>query len=287
MAWEFVRALHRALDTIGNPALNPLRSAVSVVHISATDYLEHLAVNAWNYVFFGDDATMRLVEETLRQACRPRRIIGYGTGLSTTVIGEQCAWETYLDQIVDSIVVNTGNECVSTDVIYVPAVISAEFHSALRKQLSVIRHVDPMDEKSIGVARVENATFIAGELTRKGKISSLLEAGMLNTIPLSLALTDYDAAIEYPGPIVSVRGYGDRAHLGQLVSKELRDNGKERNLATSVFTDSLAEFECILPLLRAYNVKRNLPTHRFDPFQPHQGFYLLRELMESIWIERI
>lgn len=290
MAWEFVQAINRALDEMCEIDLEPLRQAISVVHTESGCYLEQLCVDGWSYIFFGDDRTACTVGEIIRQNCSPRQIIVYGTGLSMTVLTRSCRLERHLSEIMDSITVNTGNECISTDIIYVPRQQYSHLLDVLIQAAVKFRSGDPMNEGTIGLVREQNAAFIAGELDRKGKskyLSAELVDGRLLVHATVIPLSEYDAAIEYPGPVVSLRSYDDNIHLGRLIKKDLADNGLKRNLVTSVFTDDNGEFEEVLPLLNSYTVKYNMPTHLFNCNERHQGTYLVQELLDVVYLHGV
>ncbi|MFZ4625895.1 MAG: aldehyde dehydrogenase family protein, partial [Rhodoferax sp.] len=116
---QFVAAMHCALDELADTRLEVLRLAVSVVHTDPGNYLEKLALDGWNYVFFGDSKTGEQVTRTLHSLCTPRKILIYGTGLSMTVFARSGNLSAHLPEIIDSVTVNAGNECISTDILYV------------------------------------------------------------------------------------------------------------------------------------------------------------------------
>jgi len=51
-----------------------------------------------------------------------------------------------------------------------------------------------------------------------------------------------------------------------------------------VIAEDRSEVEAIMPLLSTHAIKVNLPTHHFDCYQPHQGVYLLRELVMPTYV---
>lgn len=58
-----------------------------------------------------------------------------------------------------------------------------------------------------------------------------------------------------------------------------------KNLVTSVFAQSRATFEALLPVLRAYTVKFNKDTNDFNIALAHQGVYLVRDLMDPVYVD--
>lgn len=287
LATEFVNALQQALDELGRDDLRILGQSLSVVHTEVDGYLEPLAMDGWNYVFFGDSKTGQRVTQTLQAHCQPRRIIVYGTGLSMTVVGRSGDLDRHLAAIVDSVTVNAGNECISTDILYVEVSRHDDLVERLNAALAQKHAGDPFDATAVGWVRAENAAFILGELTKKGKrhcarVQGMGEHTLLH--PTVVTLSDYDTPVEYPGPVVSVRAFDDLDHLHRLVERDLAHNDIPHNLVSSIFADEKNERDAILPLLQSHVIKLNLPTHHFDCNQPHQGIYLLRKLVRPVYV---
>lgn len=104
--------------------------------------------------------------------------------------------------------------------------------------------------------------------------------------PLSILTIPADeTAMEYPGPVCSVRAFTDLDELTHLSRKDRRDNRKSKNLVTSIYTQSADTYQQCLRIAQAYTIKRNKPTHAFNPMLPHQGVYLLRELVDVMWVD--
>lgn len=287
LATEFVRALQQALAELGRDDLRILGQSLSVVHTDVDGYLEPLAMAGWNYVFFGDSKTGQRVTQTLQAHCQPRRIIVYGTGLSMTVVGHSGDLDRHLATIVDSVTVNAGNECISTDILYAEASRHDELVTRLNAALAQQHAGDPFDETAVGWVRAENTAFILGELTKKGKrYCARVQGSGEHTLlhPTVVTLSDYDTPIEYPGPVVSVRAYDDLDHLQRLIERDLAHNDMPHNLVSAIFAADKAERDAIVPLLQSHVIKLNLPTHHFDCNQPHQGIYLLRELVRAVYV---
>lgn len=285
---EFVDALNKAIDELNDPELEAFRSIVSVLNIPADKYLPKLAVDGWNYIVFGDDSTNKIVTETFKQIeIKPRKIIGYGAGLSSTIIFDDFNWD-YLKEIAESISVNRGNECVSTDIIYVQKTIAEEFFVRLQEEFQNYKSGNPFDLNSIGLVSQGNIQHIEEQAKNRAKIHALNithdeDKKLIHTS--SLSLHRYESAMEYPGPIVSIRGFDNLEELHNLIAKDLRDNDKEKNLVSSVYTEDKLRFIESLQIMSAYKVKHNNPTHTFDPFLPHQGIFLLQELVDPTYLE--
>jgi len=305
--FEFVSALNKGIDKTNDPSLEPLRSAISVINTQSRDYLDSLSIDGWNYIFFGDNFTVKEIEANIREKCSPRKIISYGTGLSMSVILDDSNLDETIRNIMESVIVNVGNECTSTDVVYVKNEMYDVVLRRLQQEAEKYRSGNPFDPRTIGLVEQNNVDYITGELLKRGKLeflkSSDVELSDLSKNSTDLfdvqpyekrrlihtsvvPLSKYETAMEYPGPIVSVRPFTDMEELREIIEKDLRDNGMEKNLVTSVFTEDEKSFYSVLPLLRSHTVKLNKPTHDFNILLPHQGVYIVRELSNPVFIDK-
>jgi hypothetical protein len=197
---------------------------------------------------------------------------GYGTGFSMTVVNDRYD----IGGIADSIVFNNGLECEATDIIYVRETVSKQFLEDLSKELK--------DRKTLSASE-KNIVFIYNELLRRGRTRLIKKEALADVFPLMIPLTRYEPTIEYPGPIVGIRVYSDIKDLSKLINFDLKTNEIDRNLVTSVFCDSDEFFNHMKRISRSYHLRKNIPTHKLDLMKPHQGIYLIRELMEASVIE--
>lgn len=285
---EFIKALNKALDEIANPKFNILKSTISIINTPPDNYLQQFFIDGWNYIVFGDDDTVKFIKNSFRDVdVTPRKIIAYGTGLSISIILDDCNLECYISTIAQSICVNAGNECVSTDIIYVDRKVSEIAIKRLGDEVNKYRSCDPLEERSIGIVNNTNKQFIINQLAQRCKtefvkIDSNNESMLTTIIPLHR----HESALEYPGPIASVRVFEDENELDEIIKKDLNDNSKVKNLVASVFTESDLSFENLLPSISAFLTKHNKPTHEFDPMLPHQGIYLLNELVDINYLQK-
>ncbi len=286
-ALEFHRAFARACHELDPDTADILLGAVSLVSThSGAFFLENTLVDGWNYIHFGSDSTVRRITRDIQRQCVPRRVIGYGTGLSTAIV---LSHDVPAPSILDAVSVNCGNECISTDIIYCHESIFEELLQRLRLASRGYRTGDPFAPDSIGLMHPANFDFTYGELCiKRGKLADVaLENG--DARPLMHAsivpLNRYESTLEYPAPVAAMRPFADFDELRQLVAKDLHDNEKDKNLVTSVFSHNRDEFEELLPLLRTHTAKWNVPTHVMDMGIPHQGMHLVRELAEPMYIQ--
>lgn len=288
VVYEFIRALNAAIDTIGRPELEVLRSAVSLVNTRDRDFLDSLCHNGWNYIFFGDASSVITIETAIRKKCFPRRTIGYGTGLSTTVLLDDRDIDNRLDQIMDAVTTNRGNDCMSTDIIYIHEPIYETAIELLLHKAKQYLPGDPLAKNSIGIIESHNSDFIKGELIKRGRLNHLdlnREDNLDLIHPSVIPINEFETAIEYPGPVVSVRSFKGTGQLADLIKKDLMFNQMTKSLVTSVYSTSETTFKEVVPALQAHTIKWNKPTHDFSFSIPHQGISLLRELADIAYLD--
>jgi len=280
-AGKFVRCISDAVDSFNDERLEPLKRAVQVVHTDR-NFLNQLAVDGWNYIIFGDEQSVKDFEKDLRERSAPRKVVSYGTGLSTAVVAEGARLVIAARQILESVALNRGDECVSTDIVYAHESVTPKLLEYLAEGSAKFQNISTFEKDSLGIVGKENCEFIRRELClMRGK--QINDFG--NGIGLSIVIMrENETTMEYPGPILSVRSYSNNEHLKKLIDKDLKDNNMTKSLKTSVYAGSTAEFDKILPLTRAYTVLYNMPTHQMDLNELHQGVYLIKELSDEVLV---
>ena len=101
-ALQFVRALNRAIDEAANPSLEVLKSSVSIINFPGRDFLTHLCMDGWNYIFFGDETTIEDIKKTIWKNCNARTVLGYGTGLSTCIVLDKPKDRKRINEIMEA-----------------------------------------------------------------------------------------------------------------------------------------------------------------------------------------
>lgn len=283
VAMEFVNALNKVLDKRSDIMLEPLRSAVSLVDMDVNSLLK-VNVDNWNYVIFGSDETVDNYEKSLCESCKPKEIVKYCAGLSTSIIFDDCDIDNAVCKLLESVSSNRGNECISTDIVYVFKPVYDEVLEKLKTKAAKCLLGNPFDEKFIGILPNENLNFIYRELAKRGKLSCLDTQKYVKS-PVIVPIHKFETALEYPGPVVSVRKFSDMKELKRLIEKDLNDNCKDKSLVTSLY-GSEDSFDKSLNVTRAHSVKHNIPTHDLDLNLPHQGFYLLDKLVKKVYVFR-
>jgi len=290
----FVNAWNRAIDEVANE-YTFLKKVISVLNIpDMNEAWELLSVDNWNYVCFGSDATVEEIKKEIRSHVEPRNIIAYGSGLSMSVVDQSNTQDlqklSYT--LLESVSINRGNECVSTDILYVHESLYEEFHEILLQTREEFKSLSMTDKRTIGLTQETNCQFILEAIAQKGKLEHIFyeEKGIgknkRKVIHTSIIpLTEHEASMEYPGPIVSLRSYKNQEHLFKLMKTDLAQNKKRKSLVCSLFS-SRKFYDDSLASISAYKIKHNRPTHLMDLFLPHQGIYLMRELSDTITLER-
>ena len=241
------------------------------------------AVSSWNYVIFGNETTVGTVSRQFESfGIKARKIVGFGTGLSTAIICNGVDVNTVAAELCTAVSFNRGAECECTDIAYVQDSVQKPFLESLRKRCSYYQQTSTNKPDSIGILPQESVDFIKHELcTVRNK--SLNETK--HSIGMSIVvMEDHETTMEYPGPILSVRFFREKEHLSRLIQKDLDDNDMSKSLKTAIFTGSIDEFNELLPFTRAYAVHHNIPTHHMDFNEPHQGVYLLKEFSDEIQV---
>lgn len=274
-------------ELLGSEESSLLKSAISLIPTDSKVPWSQLAIDGWNYVLFGSNGTLQSIEEEILSRADPRKILKYGTGLSTAIVANDADVEKAASLVLVGATSHAGNNCLGTDIVYVDVTIAERFHTTLLDHLSRFRSATP-DHDGCGLVSEANTQATIAEVDLRNHLRSLRVdpepcPGTLH--PSVLPLNDLDTAIEYPAPVLSLRVYEDGSRLGGLIDKDLRDNAQDRSLVTSIFTESDSMWKTIQPLTRAWLCRRNLATHAFNPMLPHQGTYLARELSEAFHLD--
>ena len=269
IALELIEAINKAIDQINDPQLKILKKAISIINTSSnSNYLDHLSVHDWNYIMFGSQHNLHEMKKKI--PIIPRKIICYGTGLAMTIIWEDIDLDKYINEIADSITENGGNECVNTDIIYIHPSKYDEFITLFNKTANLKSKL-----------KQSNIDFAVTNLKKKG-LSQKLRFNNNLLLPTCIPITKYESAMEYPAPIVSLRKIEN--DLDELIKKDLKENMLKKNIATSIYTEY--NFNILSKNCRAYIVKHNKPTHVVNLMLPHQGIYLLNELLNITYLEK-
>ena len=265
-----------------------LKAAVSIIPTTTGIPWAQLAVDGWNYVLFGANETLNAVEAEITSRVGPRRVIKYGTGLSTAIVADDADLDIATREILESSSHRAGNDCLGTDIAYVQQAIAEQFFAQLSQLSSRYCSLPPDSGHGCGLVTPQNVEAVVSQLDILGK-ARFLRLGQFNGLtcihPSVIRLEDHESAIEYPAPILSVRAYLDNQHLSSQIKKDLLYNEQSRNLSTSIFTRSDDVWIKLQSVSRAWLCRRNRSSHEIDPLVPHQGVYLGRELSDPYFLD--
>ncbi|MFP4403919.1 MAG: aldehyde dehydrogenase family protein [Nanoarchaeota archaeon] len=295
-AHEFIKSLNKTINDLKDNDLEPLRKSISIINYSNKEHLEQLSIPKWNYILFGSDNSVQIIKEEIENKCKntdvleePRNIITYNSGLSKSIIFPDSNLETTVNKVLDSVISNNGNECVSTDIIYVHNDIYDSFNNLFLKKSNKIKSGNPFDINKIGLLMPHNIDTILKVIGEKGHIDYInynIEDNKILIHPSLIKLHKYDNTHEYPGPIAGIRSFKTQEELIKLVDFDNKVNMKEKNLSTSVYTSNIKNYNEIKPYLQTFSCSLNIPTHEVDLMQEHQGIYLVKELVNKPILDR-
>lgn len=233
--------------------------------------LARVAPERVQLVLFGDDATLASLEsEFAAQGVEVTTAIRMGEGRSSSVLADVDArsLDDYCRKIARSAVFDKGDDCTSTSVLYV--VGDLDFYEDALASLSSARDELTADEDFVAPAAEQLAA--AREQLRAVHPGETLAADRLTVVEC----TTTAPVREFPVPLVQVKRVADRDRLLDVMQA---DFAARESLATSVFTDDTATFDALESEVPATLVKHGRPTHDIDLFEPHQGRYLVADLL--------
>ena len=284
---ELIKALNRAIDESSDAELEVIKKSVNIVNIfntEATEIIKKLEVEKGNYVIFGSNSTIKKVENSLRKS-RPNKIIKMGTGLSISVVLNDADIPFAADEICRSASSDRGNDCISTNIIYVQEEIFEDFMKNVDESSQKYQAKDPFLEDSIvGHIQKEDVDLI------KARISSIKSDAVLKGLPETIHLTiisleEHETFEEFPGPVLGVRKFNGLQNFYSLFRKDLEKNDLDKNLVSSIFTKDAAIFENISSNINSFIFKLNKGSQKMNFLLEHQGTYLIKELLDKRILE--
>lgn len=238
--------------------------------VGATD-LARVAPERVQLVLFGDDATLASLEsEFAARGVEVTTAIRMGEGRSSSVLVDagSDSLDEYCQKVARSAAFDKGDDCTATSVLYVVGDLDV-YESALAS-LSTAR-----DELTAGedfAAPADEQLTAAREQLRAIHPGETLADDRLTVVECTATAP----VREFPVPLVQVKRVADRERLLDVMRADFEER---ESLATSVFTDDSATFDALAPQLPATLVKDGRPTHDVDLFEPHQGRYLVADLL--------
>lgn len=285
---ELVKAINKALDELKDPQLEVMRKTMNIINVFSneqTEIIKKLEVEGASYVVFGSNKTIERVSHSL-EGSNPKNIIKMGTGLSMSIVLEDADISLAAREICTSAALDRGNDCVSTNIVYLASPSKEKFLAEVEKISSRYESKDPfLEDNMVGHIHHEDRDKIIARLSTLNKNHHL--KGIPHTIHLStIHLEEHDHFEEFPGPVLGVRSFEDKEELFSLLLKDLKNNNMDRNLVTSVFTKDKKHFEEISTKMNSYTFKLNKGSQKMNFLLEHQGMYLIKELLDRRILEQ-
>ena len=283
----FIQALQKAIQDFNDDQLFVLLESLAIVNLFDDDKLsiiKKLEIDHGVYVIFGSNKTLESVDQEL-QDTHVQRIIKLGTGLSASVVLDDADLDFSAKEICHAASLNKGNDCISTNVVYVSSLIYESFFSKLSDAAKSYKSLDPFHEESvIGIVEKNVVHDVVQRIHTMNKGHLLYHED--GKIHLSLLeMEDHERVEEFPAPILMVRKVDDEKHLLERFLLDLQLNGMKKNLATSIFTQNRKKFESLAKYLPSHIVKLNKGTEKMNLMLQHQSLYLLQEFLDSKILE--
>lgn len=277
VAETYVESLREACNAVLEEAA-AVEEAFAVDPISGDraekfDGLATLVTDRSQLVAFGSDAGIDGVLDRIRETgTEPATVVRMGSGYSTSAVlaPDERRIEEYCEQICASAVFDRGDDCTTTNVLYVDEDVYDGVLDGIRAARE--RIVPGEDFVPPSQEQLDSRPSTVGGPPGKCDDAAL---------PI-VELAASDPIDEYPVPILQVKSVDD---VEAFVETMTADLGSRRSLALSVFTETVDVTE-LAPRVPAHLVKENRPTHRIDLLVPHQGRFLVSDLVETTYVER-
>jgi acyl-CoA reductase-like NAD-dependent aldehyde dehydrogenase len=247
--------------------------------------IKKLEVEKASYVIFGSNRTIEKVEDLLK-GTNPNKIIKMGTGLSISVVLKDADIKFSTEEICTSASIDRGNDCVSSNIVYVEEGVFKSFMSEAKNLSYKYESKDPFSEDNIiGHVHKDDIDVIKAKLTKLDKHRHL--KGLPETLHLSIIeLEEHHHFEEFPGPVLGIRKFKNLNHFFTLFKKDLERNKLEKNLVSAVFTRNESKFEEITNNINSYTFKLNKGSEKMNFLLEHQGTYIIKELLDKRIIEK-
>ena len=279
-AIELVRALEKTVD----PDLKKLIESISIVSMPGTnreEIIERLAIDDSTYLIFGSEKTIQTVTRSLEKH-EPRKIISMGTGLSVSIIAHDAPLDEAAEEVCLAAASDQGNECLSTNIVYVHEQIADVFTERLKEKAHEYTAGDPFSDTLIGAIHPDDTARIAAATRHlPGSVRGLPE-----TVHLSVfELEDHHHFEEYPGPLIGIRTYQNEKDLEEKFKGDLTHNGLKKNLVTAIFTNDPHLVDHIVERFPSHTFRHNRGSHRMNFLLEHQSIYLIKEFLDKRIVE--
>ncbi len=285
---ELIKALNKAIGSFNDPELEIIRKSINIVNIFNSEserIIKKLEVENGIYVIFGSNETIKNVQNSLKNS-KPYKIIKMGTGFSISIVLHDADIPYAADEICTSASIDRGNDCVSTNIVYVEESVFDSFVDEVRHISHKYESKDPFaDDNVVGYISKEDVDIIKARLSAL-KSDAVLK-GLPDTIHLSvIELEEHNNFEEFPGPILGIRKFQNMEHFYRLFKKDLEKNDLDKNLVSSIFTKDNSKFHEISDNISSFTFKLNKGSQKMNFLLEHQGTYLIKELLDKRILEK-
>ena len=291
--FEFVKSLHQ----------EGLSDAIQLITWAASKRPElgkELIKHSQQRIIFGSDETIqglachRDEDGHLMADYRNEYLYQYGMGRSKSIVAEDANLELAAEKCVEGAAKDRGTKCISNKLVLVHKDVYDDFLNLIEKEADKLVVGDPMDPKtdigylgketvSISERLIKNACDIWNHTVRYGKFYD----EHMDLIIVENVTHESDLAKEeIPVPIMSVMKIEDFKDGVKKANKVVEHTPNQKSLVVSVFTENPKYLE-YTKNIRTWKVLHNKATTDLNPFMPHQGRYMIEDLMKRCSLELI
>ena len=289
--YEFVKLLHKF----------GLENIIQLVNWSGKNrpnLVKDLIKYSKQRIIFGSDETVEKIachrdgNGNLIADYRDEYMYQYGMGRSKSIIAEDADLEMAAKLCVEGAAKDRGTKCISNKLVFVDKKIYDSFMDLLEKEASKLVVGDPLNPKtdigylgegivSISKKIIKNACDIHEHKIRCGnfykKHTDLI-------IIENVTENSYLAKEEIPIPLLSIIKVNNFQEAVNKANAVVEHTPNKKSLVVAVFTNNKTYME-YSKNIKTWKVIRNKATTTMNPFLPHQGRYIIEDLMKKCVIE--
>lgn len=285
--YEFVKLVSER--GLGNAIQMVCWSVKSSPHL-VKDLIKHSSQK----IVYGSDETIEKIachrdeKGTLVADYRNEHMYRYGMGRSKAIVSESANLKLAARLCVRGAARDRGTKCISTKLVLSHEKIYENFVALLEKEASALIVGDPLDPRTdigyIGREAVERSHLKIRESCEVHGHSIRFGQAYDSTTDLIIVEgVDEDSHLakeELPIPIISLVKVKNFEEAVRKANSAVEHTPNKKSLIVSVFTEDPKEIE-LCRNIRAWSVSINKATIDINPFLPHQGRYIVEDLMKK------
>jgi len=277
--YELIKAYHDA----------GLKTGINLLFWSSAQRPElaaQLLKQAHTQVLFGSDDNILNLIGTMKQPMsisERKHIIPFWTGRSTAIVLADADLEMAAKNVIEGGHLDRGNKCVSTKKVYVQQEVFETFVNLLKKQILTL-NIGPSTQRQVdvGFAPKEEREQVAKKLKKE---INIIHNGITNdTINVTLVLANNESEFareEIPAPVLALIPVKSLDEAITLANAAVSHAVTKKSLATTIFTTNKDKLETAVQSLETFKILVNKPTTNMNFFLPHQGKYIIEELLSA------